>query len=140
MGADSFSTVPQLFTHFFMRSSLSWTLCTYHTEAVGHDRDFPLVVKKRVVQFLHRWVLTIRHAVFEEPSSLNFIEVRLMLEFYIFQRINTSNNTLWTYTCRIMIEWLYSSLLKNLVFWPQFFFCFFHIVHSFLIFKILLAL
>ncbi|XP_046678559.1 rap guanine nucleotide exchange factor 4 isoform X2 [Homalodisca vitripennis] len=46
----------------------------YHTESSGHDKDFPLICKKRVVHFVYRWVLTIRHAVFEEAASLNFIE------------------------------------------------------------------
>ncbi|XP_054286535.1 rap guanine nucleotide exchange factor 4 isoform X2 [Macrosteles quadrilineatus] len=46
----------------------------YHMESPGQDREFPLVCKKRVVQFVYRWVLTIRHTVFEDPASLSFIE------------------------------------------------------------------
>lgn len=48
---------------------------TYHTESSGQDRDFPLVCKKRVVQFVYRWVVTVRHPVFEDTASVNFIEV-----------------------------------------------------------------
>jgi len=34
-----------------------------------------LACKRRVVQFVHRWVITIRHPVFEDSHSLAFVEV-----------------------------------------------------------------
>nr|CAD7395731.1 unnamed protein product [Timema cristinae] len=41
---------------------------------VTQDREFLLACKRRVVQFLHCWVLTIRHPVFDDPSALAFLE------------------------------------------------------------------
>nr|CAD7256430.1 unnamed protein product [Timema shepardi] len=40
----------------------------------NQDREFLLACKRRVVQFLHCWVLTIRHPVFDDPSALAFLE------------------------------------------------------------------
>ncbi|XP_047112934.1 rap guanine nucleotide exchange factor 4 [Schistocerca piceifrons] len=46
----------------------------YRIDSPSQDRDFLLACKRRVVQFVHRWVLTIRHPVFDDPSSLEFLE------------------------------------------------------------------
>lgn len=55
---------------------------TYHSEVGGHDgshsptdHEYMLTCKKRVVQFIQRWVIAVRHAVFEDPSASEFIEV-----------------------------------------------------------------
>lgn len=39
------------------------------------DYDYILTSKKRVVQFIQRWVMAVRHAVFEDPAAAHFIEV-----------------------------------------------------------------
>jgi hypothetical protein len=39
-----------------------------------------------VVQFVHRWVITIRHPVFDDPSSLAFLEVCNFELFHINMR------------------------------------------------------
>ena len=42
------------------------------------DYDYVLQSKKRVVQFIQRWVMAVRHAVFEDPAAAHFIEVSLL--------------------------------------------------------------
>lgn len=39
------------------------------------ERDFLLACKRRVVLFVNCWVHTVRHPVFDDPHSLNFLEV-----------------------------------------------------------------
>ncbi|KAL7051611.1 hypothetical protein ACKWTF_004528 [Chironomus riparius] len=53
----------------------------YHNELENHsgadspeDYDYLLTCKKRVVQFIQRWVMAVRHAVFEDPAAAHFIE------------------------------------------------------------------
>ncbi|XP_017779355.1 PREDICTED: rap guanine nucleotide exchange factor 4 [Nicrophorus vespilloides] len=46
----------------------------YHLESPNQDREFVLACKKRVVQFIYRWVVTIRYPVFEEESAMEFLE------------------------------------------------------------------
>ncbi|XP_058461700.1 rap guanine nucleotide exchange factor 4 isoform X3 [Malaya genurostris] len=38
------------------------------------DREYFMTCKRRVVQFIQRWVLAVRHAVFEDPIAVEFIE------------------------------------------------------------------
>ncbi|CAM6032150.1 unnamed protein product, partial [Sphagnum compactum] len=38
------------------------------------DHDYAITCKKRVVQFIQKWVIAVRHAVFEEPAAVDFIE------------------------------------------------------------------
>ncbi|XP_058837783.1 rap guanine nucleotide exchange factor 4-like isoform X3 [Topomyia yanbarensis] len=38
------------------------------------DREYFMTCKRRVVQFIQRWVLAVRHAVFEDPLAVEFIE------------------------------------------------------------------
>ena len=40
------------------------------------DYEYLLTCKKRVVHFIQRWVMAVRHAVFEDPAAAHFIEVR----------------------------------------------------------------
>ncbi|KAJ4445394.1 hypothetical protein ANN_07199 [Periplaneta americana] len=47
---------------------------TYRIDSPSQDREFLLACKRRVVQFVHRWVITIRHPVFDDASSLAFLE------------------------------------------------------------------
>lgn len=54
--------VTELIRHYRIESSSS------------QGREFVLACKRRVVQFVHRWVITIRHPVFEDPHSLAFVE------------------------------------------------------------------
>ncbi|KAI8037335.1 hypothetical protein M5D96_010086 [Drosophila gunungcola] len=38
------------------------------------DREYIINFKKRVIQFMQKWVMAVRHAAFEEPSVCDFIE------------------------------------------------------------------
>ncbi|XP_063237984.1 rap guanine nucleotide exchange factor 4 [Bacillus rossius redtenbacheri] len=46
----------------------------YRIDSPSQDCEFLLACKRRVVQFIHCWVLTIRQPVFEDPNALAFIE------------------------------------------------------------------
>jgi hypothetical protein len=41
------------------------------------DYEYMLTCKKRVVHFIQRWVMAVRHAVFEDPAAAHFIEVSI---------------------------------------------------------------
>lgn len=43
------------------------------------DYEYLLTCKKRVVHFIQRWVMAVRHAVFEDSAAAHFIEVRTFL-------------------------------------------------------------
>lgn len=47
---------------------------TYHIDSQNQDREFLLACKKRVVQFVYRWVTTIRHPVFDDDSAVDFLD------------------------------------------------------------------
>ncbi|KDR12164.1 Rap guanine nucleotide exchange factor 4, partial [Zootermopsis nevadensis] len=47
---------------------------TYRIDSPSQDREFLLACKRRVVQFVHCWVITIRHPVFDDTNSLAFLE------------------------------------------------------------------
>ncbi|XP_073813044.1 exchange protein directly activated by cAMP isoform X5 [Musca autumnalis] len=38
------------------------------------ERDYIINFKKRVIQFMQKWVMAVRHAAFDEPSVCDFIE------------------------------------------------------------------
>lgn len=44
-------------------------------ENTADDYEYLLISKKRVVQFIQRWVTVVRHAVFDEPAASHFIAV-----------------------------------------------------------------
>ncbi|XP_071049981.1 rap guanine nucleotide exchange factor 4 isoform X2 [Onthophagus taurus] len=46
----------------------------YRMESSTQDRDFMLSCKRRVVQFIYKWISTIRHPVFEDESVTEFLE------------------------------------------------------------------
>ncbi|XP_059478208.1 rap guanine nucleotide exchange factor 4 isoform X2 [Neocloeon triangulifer] len=46
----------------------------YRIDSPSQDREFLVACKRRVVHYVHRWVTTIRHPVFEEPSAFAFLE------------------------------------------------------------------
>lgn len=55
---------------------------TYHADtevdmrtASEEDQEYFMTCKRRVVQFIQRWVLAVRHAVFDDPLAVEFIEV-----------------------------------------------------------------
>ncbi|GLH02088.1 Guanine nucleotide-releasing factor 2 [Gryllus bimaculatus] len=48
--------------------------CTYRIDSPAQDRDFILACKRRVVQFVHRWAVAIRHPVFDDRTCREFIE------------------------------------------------------------------
>ncbi|XP_062127532.1 rap guanine nucleotide exchange factor 4 isoform X3 [Drosophila sulfurigaster albostrigata] len=49
--------------------------CDAHEEAqTPEDREYIINFKKRVIQFMQKWVMAVRHAAFEEPSVCDFIE------------------------------------------------------------------
>lgn len=43
--------------------------------ATAEDTEYALTIRKRVIQFVHKWVIAVRAAVFEEPLTTAFIEV-----------------------------------------------------------------
>lgn len=64
----------------------------YHNDMENHsgadspeDYDYLLTCKKRVVQFIQRWVMAVRHAVFEDPAAAHFIEVRWCQKKFIYE-------------------------------------------------------
>ncbi|XP_055701573.1 rap guanine nucleotide exchange factor 4 isoform X6 [Phlebotomus papatasi] len=38
------------------------------------DREYLITCKRRVVQFVHKWVIAVRNVVFEDPVAVDFIE------------------------------------------------------------------
>ncbi|XP_050305112.1 rap guanine nucleotide exchange factor 4 isoform X3 [Anthonomus grandis grandis] len=46
----------------------------YNTEYSNQDKEFILASKRRVIQFVYRWVTTIRHPVFEDDIAVEFLE------------------------------------------------------------------
>ncbi|XP_055620288.1 rap guanine nucleotide exchange factor 4 isoform X2 [Toxorhynchites rutilus septentrionalis] len=42
--------------------------------ASEEDQEYFITCKRRVVQFIQRWVLAVRHAVFDDPLAVEFIE------------------------------------------------------------------
>lgn len=60
---------------------------TYHADtevdmrtASEEDQEYFMTCKRRVVQFIQRWVLAVRHAVFDDPLAVEFIEVSSNIE------------------------------------------------------------
>lgn len=58
---------------------------TYHADtevdmrtASEEDQEYFMTCKRRVVQFIQRWVLAVRHAVFDDPLAVEFIEVSVL--------------------------------------------------------------
>ena len=49
-----------------------------------------VVQKRRVVQFIHRWVLAVRHVVFDDPAATHFIEVSLSVHFQFINFVNAT--------------------------------------------------
>lgn len=47
----------------------------YSMDSPHHDRELSDTYRRRVVFFMYRWVTTIRHPLFYEPSAVTFIEV-----------------------------------------------------------------
>ncbi|XP_044734642.1 rap guanine nucleotide exchange factor 4 isoform X2 [Chrysoperla carnea] len=46
----------------------------YRIESPNQDQEFVLACKRRVVQFVYRWVNTIRHPIFDDQMALDFVE------------------------------------------------------------------
>lgn len=44
-------------------------------DATADDRDYVITCKKRVVQFIQKWVIAVRNSVFDDPAAVEFIEV-----------------------------------------------------------------
>jgi Rap guanine nucleotide exchange factor 4 len=47
------------------------------------DYEYMLTCKKRVVHFIQRWVMAVRHAVFEDPAAAHFIEVSRKKQLHV---------------------------------------------------------
>jgi Rap guanine nucleotide exchange factor 4 len=64
--------VDELINHYHNDSEI------HSNGANGQSEDFEylLTSKKRVVHFIQRWVMAIRHQVFDDPAAENFISVR----------------------------------------------------------------
>lgn len=52
----------------------SLTKSTYRIDFTNQDREFVLACKRRVIQFVYRWVTTIRQPVFEDELAVEFLE------------------------------------------------------------------
>uniref|UniRef100_A0A1B0FQL1 Rap guanine nucleotide exchange factor 4 n=1 Tax=Glossina morsitans morsitans TaxID=37546 RepID=A0A1B0FQL1_GLOMM len=64
-----------LLTHIFILN----LLCTFHCDVsdgsqTPEEREYIMNFKKRVIQFMQKWVMAVRHAAFDEPSVCDFIE------------------------------------------------------------------
>ncbi|KAL0268122.1 UNVERIFIED_CONTAM: hypothetical protein PYX00_010190 [Menopon gallinae] len=46
----------------------------YHMVSPTKDRDYTVTSKKRVIRFIHRWVVTIKNTVFENPVARTFLQ------------------------------------------------------------------
>lgn len=44
--------------------------------SAAEDSEYAMTIRKRVIQFIQKWVIAVRQAVFEEPLTVAFIEVR----------------------------------------------------------------
>ncbi|XP_031640324.1 rap guanine nucleotide exchange factor 4 isoform X4 [Contarinia nasturtii] len=44
------------------------------SSATAEDTEYALTMRKRVIQFVQKWVIAVRQAVFEEPITVAFIE------------------------------------------------------------------
>lgn len=47
------------------------------TSTTAEDTEYALTIRRRVIQFIQKWVIAVRQAVFEDPLTVAFIEVRL---------------------------------------------------------------
>lgn len=56
------------------------------------DYEYLLTCKKRVVHFIQRWVMAVRHAVFEDSAAAHFIEVRKTSELRTCRRLAADVN------------------------------------------------
>lgn len=43
------------------------------------DREYMITCRKRVIQFVQKWVVAVRQVVFEDQITVDFIEVRLLM-------------------------------------------------------------
>ncbi|KAF5272240.1 hypothetical protein FQA39_LY01322 [Lamprigera yunnana] len=50
------------------------TFTHFKIDSPSNDREFVLACKRRVVQFVYRWVTTIRQPVFDDESAVDFLE------------------------------------------------------------------
>lgn len=47
---------------------------TYRIDTSNQDREFILACKRRVIQFVYKWVTTVRQPVFEDEEAVEFLE------------------------------------------------------------------
>lgn len=47
---------------------------TYRIDSANQDREFILACKRRVIQFVYKWVTTVRQPVFDDESAVEFLE------------------------------------------------------------------
>lgn len=52
--------------------------CIEHTRdsPTPEDREYMVTCRKRVIQFVQKWVVAVRQVVFEDQITVDFIEVR----------------------------------------------------------------
>uniref|UniRef100_A0A1B6CZD4 Rap guanine nucleotide exchange factor 4 n=1 Tax=Clastoptera arizonana TaxID=38151 RepID=A0A1B6CZD4_9HEMI len=66
-----------LLTHIIFMSTrqlVSELAKHYHMDSQTPEKEFLIASKRRVVQFVYRWILAVRQPVFDDQISLNFIE------------------------------------------------------------------
>ncbi len=65
----------------FSLTQIPFTVNTFHSYVDNQesqsqeDREYLITCRKRVVQFVQKWVIAVRNAVFEDPVAVDFIEV-----------------------------------------------------------------
>lgn len=47
-------------------------------DTTPEDKEYVITCKKRVVQFIQKWVIAVRNSVFDDPVAVEFIEVILI--------------------------------------------------------------
>lgn len=68
---------------FFLNNIFLSAMFTYYSDNIDpndpdtstEDKDYVITCKKRVVQFIQKWVIAVRNTVFENQIAVEFIEV-----------------------------------------------------------------
>lgn len=78
----------QLYIRRSLTQKKPFTINTFHSYVDNQesqsqeDREYLITCRKRVVQFVQKWVIAVRNAVFEDPVAVDFIEVNNCVTFW----------------------------------------------------------
>lgn len=85
----------RLYRIFVFLNNLCVTVHTFHSyideSQSMEDREYIITSKKRVVQFVQKWVVAVRNAVFEDPAAVDFIDVCIVQYFIVFHNIDVGS-------------------------------------------------